>query len=177
MEKLSRSEQKRRAKNIEKLTTELADLSPGDINRLPCEKWLQDEIADIATLKAGARKRQLKYVTKNLRAMDPEPLFDFLSEQKGSRLKQNREFQELEKTRDRIIDDVLAAATEANAAGEQVLEDYQSPALDAAINLFPDLKANEVRTSALRFVRTRKITHSREIFRSLKTAADQAKRR
>lgn len=177
MEKLSRSEQKRWAKNIEKLTAELADLGQGEIRKLPCEKWLQDEIADISKLKAGARKRQLKYVTKNLRTIDPNPLFDFLSEQKGSQLKQNQEFHELEKTRDRIIDDVLAAATEANAIGEQVSTDYPSPALDAAVVRFPELNIHEVRTSALRFVRTRKTMHSKEIFRSLKTAADQAKRR
>ena len=92
---LSRSEKKRRAKNIEKLAFELVALSPTDIKKLPCEDFIKDEILETRGLKAGARKRQLKYLTKNLRHLDPEPLLDFMAQQKGSQLKQTKEFQEL----------------------------------------------------------------------------------
>ncbi|MBI4792885.1 MAG: DUF615 domain-containing protein, partial [Deltaproteobacteria bacterium] len=64
---LSRTEKKRRARNLEQLGAELAELSPQEISKLPCDQFIRDEIMAVRDLKAGARKRQLKYLAKNLR--------------------------------------------------------------------------------------------------------------
>ena len=172
---VSKSEKKRRAKNIEKLAQELVSLSTTDIKKLPCESWLQSEILDTAEMKAGARKRQIKYITKNLRSIDSTPLFEFMAEQKGSRLKDKKEFHELEHIRDAIIDDVLAADKEAKQEGRAIDPHYPSEAIDAALGNISGLDGDDLRRSALRFATTRKITHSREIFRVLKAAFERQK--
>ncbi|MCK5193784.1 MAG: DUF615 domain-containing protein [Desulfobulbaceae bacterium] len=174
-DQVSRSEKKRRAKNIEKLAQELVSLSATDIKKLPCESWLQSEILDAANMKAGARKRQIKYITKNMRSLDSEALFEFMSEQKGSRLKENKEFHELERIRDAIIDDVLAADRDAKKEGRAIDPRYPSEALDSALENIANLDGDDLRRSALRYARTRKITHNREIFRALKAAFERQK--
>jgi ribosome-associated protein len=172
---VSRSEKKRRAKNIEKLAQELVSLSATDIKKLPCESWLQSEILDAANMKAGARKRQIKYITKNMRSLDSEALVEFMSEQKGSRLKKNNEFHELELIRDAIIDDVLAADRDAKKENRAIDPSYPSEALDSALENIANLDGDDLRRSALRYARTRKITHNREIFRALKAAFERQK--
>ena len=64
---LSRSERKRRAQDIEQLVLELAALPEREIGKIPCDSHIQDEIHAAKDLKGGAKKRQLKYVTKLLR--------------------------------------------------------------------------------------------------------------
>jgi ribosome-associated protein len=172
---VSRSEKKRRAKNIEKLAQELVSLSATDIKKLPCESWLQLEIQDAANMKAGARKRQIKYITKKLRSLDSDPLFEFMSQQKGSRLKEKTEFHELERIRDAIIDDVLAADQDAKKENRAIDPHYYSEALNSVLENIAHLDGNDLRRSALRFARTRKTTHSREIFRALKAAFERQK--
>ncbi|MBI5559049.1 MAG: DUF615 domain-containing protein [Deltaproteobacteria bacterium] len=172
---LSKSEKKRRAKNIEELAAELADLSPQEIKKLPCEDFIKEEILAARNLKAGARKRQIKYLTKNLRELDPEPLFDFLSEKKGSHLQQKKEFHELENLRDNIINDALAASRDSTDADEEPDREWQSPALDSAAEMLPGLDIDMVRQTAWRYTRNRSVAHSREIFRLLKAAAERKK--
>lgn len=172
---LSKSEKKRRAKNIEKLAVELVGLPESDIAGLPCEPFLRQEILTARKLKAGARKRQIKYLTKNLRELDPSPLLDFMAARTGSKLKEKKEFHELENLRDAIITEVLEAARQAEEESEEGLVDrnYPSPALEAALKQFPRLDADSVRQSAMRYSRTRKPALSREIFRQLKAAAER----
>lgn len=170
---LSKSEKKRRAKNIEKLAFELIVLSPTDIKKLPCEDFIKDEILETKGLKAGARKRQLKYLTKNLRQLDPEPLLDFMSQQKGSQLKQTKEFHELENLRDSIINEALEAARDAKREQVEFDRDWPSPALEAVREEFPDLDIQVIRQAAWRFTKSRKAGQSREIFRMLKAAAEK----
>ena len=93
---LSRSEKKRRAKGVEQLVYELAALPANDIDSLPCDTDVRDEIFSAKKLKGGAKKRQLKYVTKLLRDRPVDDLYDFLAKKKGSALKQQREFKEIE---------------------------------------------------------------------------------
>jgi len=170
---LSKSEKKRRAKNIEELATELVNLSPQEIRKLPCEDFIKNELMAARDLKAGARKRQIKYLTKNLREMDASPLFDFLTEKKGSHLQQKKEFHELENLRDNIINDAIAAARDAAEAQEELDRHWQSPALESAAELFPDLDLDAIRVSAWRYTRNRKAALSKEIFRLLKAAAER----
>ena len=172
---VSKSEKKRRAKNIEKLAHELVSLSPAEIKNLPCDGWLQQEILDAAKMKSGAKKRQIKYITKKLRSLDSSPLFEFMSEQKGSQLKDKKEFHELERLRDSIIDDVLTADQQAKEGNREIDPNYPSAAIDAAKENIALLDGDDIRRSALRYAKTRKTTYSREIFRVLKAAVERKK--
>ncbi|MEN8257338.1 MAG: ribosome biogenesis factor YjgA [Thermodesulfobacteriota bacterium] len=172
---ISRSEKKRQAKQIESLANELVTLSANEIKKLPCDDFLKEEIRTAQPLKSGARKRQIKYITKQIRETDPAPLLNFLEDRKGSRLKKNSEFHELERLRDNIITDVLAGVEDAFHNDEPLGDDWPSPALEKALSLFPNLDEMDVRKAAKRFSRTRKVTYTREIFRTLKAASDSAK--
>jgi ribosome-associated protein len=172
---ISRSEKKRQAKQIEDIANELAILSSPQVKKLPCDDFLKQEIINTQTLKGGARKRQIKFITKQIREIDPEPLLNFLEERKGSQLKKNAAFHELERLRDDIITDVLAAVEDAFRDDKPLGDDWPSPALEKAHSLFPNLDIMVIRKSAKRFTRSRKITYTREIFRALKAAAESSK--
>ncbi|MCI5124952.1 MAG: DUF615 domain-containing protein, partial [Candidatus Electrothrix sp. AR5] len=73
--KLSRSEQKRRAKQVEKLVVELAALPASQLAKLPVDKDIRLLFQEVASLKAGSRKRQLKYITKFFRDAPTEELY------------------------------------------------------------------------------------------------------
>ncbi len=172
---LSKSEKKRRAKNIEQLAFELVDLSPVEIKKLPCDDFIKNEILSARDLKGGARKRQIKYLTKNLRKLDTDPVFDFMVERKGSALKEKKEFQELENLRDTILNEALEAARESRRNSGELDRLWDSPALHAATEAFPELDRDAIRQSARRFTRSRKTAQSREIFRLLKAAAERSR--
>jgi ribosome-associated protein len=93
---LSRSEKKRQAKDVEKLSHELAELPPADLAKLPCDDFLRREIGASHNLKGGAKKRQIKYVARELRQLELGEILTFLEERQGSRLKSRGEDKELE---------------------------------------------------------------------------------
>lgn len=170
---ISRSEQKRQAKNIETLAFELAELSTNDIKKLPCNDELKQEIAMAKTFTGGARKRQLKHLAKGLRRVDPAPIYDFLAEKKGSSLRQARDFHGLEQLREQIISEALEAARQAQEQEEYLPENWQSTVAAAALQQWPSLDIVAVNRAAVRYARTRKPAYRREIFRQLKTSQDR----
>ena len=170
---ISRSEKKRLAQKIEQLAKELIELPLSEIKKLPCDDFLRTEIIDTKKLKAGARKRQIKFIAKELRHGSPDELLVFLEKKKGSQLKKAGEFHELERIREDIITEALEAHDEAEEIGERLNEHWQSSTIDAASTKFPGLDSDAVKISALRFIKTRKHTHRREIFRQLKAAMDR----
>jgi ribosome-associated protein len=104
--RVSRTEKKRQAKEIETLSKELASLPPGDLAKLPCDDFLRAEIKAVSKLKAGSRNRQIKYIAKELRKQPIDELLNFLEERRGSRLKTNIAHKELE----RLKNDIIGAA-------------------------------------------------------------------
>ncbi len=176
---ISRSEKKRQAARVEKLAGELAELSSTEIAALPVDDFLKGEIRAVRKLSGGARKRQVKFIAKDLRDREEEyrQLSDFLADRKGSKLKENDEFHELENLRQAIISDAIAALEDARADDLPMPNDWPSPGLEQAQDLFPELDHKNLRTLAGRFARNRKIAHSREIFRQLKSARELKGRR
>ena len=184
MEELySRSEKKRRAKDVESLAQELFTLSAKDIAALPCDKTVKDQIAVGRSLKGGARKRQAKYIARLLRAEEEETrqLLSYLENRKGSKLKEVGEFHQLEHLRDSIINDAIfandgqPAANRREQPATRSAEGSGGGALEAAVRLFPDLPAAELRQAAAMYARTRKPVYSRELFRLLKAAWERKK--
>ena len=170
---VSRSEQKRRAKDLEKLAKELCELPDSDVQKLPCEPMLRQEIEKVKSLKSGARRRQIKFIAKSLRETDATGVFEFLARRKGSKLKENREFHILERMRDDILNDAIDAFRKADENDEEPDPKWPSPSLRAGIDRLPDLQEHDVRALALRYARTRKPSLRKELFRILKAAHDR----
>lgn len=177
---ISKSEKKRQAKRFELVAEELAALSDRELQQLECEPELKNEILAVRGLKTGARKRQLKYLGRLLRDELPDGVYEFLEELKGSKLKMNKEFHDLEKLRDRIVADADANHDRAVDAFEDDVADGSGRALlsasllaDLAIR-FPDLDLHELQATANRYARSGKVANRREIFRLLKAAAERA---
>ena len=172
---VSRSEKKRQAKEIEKLSHELSELSSADLERLPCDEFLKEEIKLVHSLKSGARKRQIKYIAKELRQQPVDEILSFLAEQKGSKLQLNREFKALEKLRDDIM---AAAIDEYNSLEEKpdyFTMDRSVSVLEYVAQNFADIDLEAIIRAAENFAVTRKPKQSREVFRLLKAAAEKNK--
>lgn len=172
---ISRTEKKRQAKEIETLSMELAELPPADLARLPCDDFLREEIRAVANLKGGSRKRQIKYIAKELRQQPVDGILDFLEERRGSRLKGKIEHKELE----RLRNDIIAAAIDEYNDREDP-ESYFTISRDAPIfhrvlEMFPTLNIEDLARAAEDFAVTRKPGKSREIFKTLKAAAEKRK--
>ena len=171
--KLSRSEQKRRIQQLGKLVVELVALPPGVLKQLPVAEEVRELIMETAGLKGGARKRQIKYITKLLRSTSVDGLYDFLAEQKGGELFRKKQFHELEYLRDTLIEEAITARRKAQEEQRDFAEDWQSTVVQAIGAELPTVDAGELSRLACLFAMTRKKKHSREIFRMLQAVAEQ----
>lgn len=176
----SRSEKKRQAKRLELLIGELAGLSPGEIEALPCDREIKEQIASARGLKGGARKRQLKYAAKLLRNRPVEPLYDFMADKKGSALKEKHDFHELEHLRNLLLDEAVLHYEEQRKTDGFVSEKIavSFPADSRAIEIIgahlPQVDLNQLKDVALQFARTRNRRFSRELFRIMRAAREKA---
>ena len=170
---VSRSEKKRQAKNIEEIAKELVALSPALIKKLPADDLLKTELNNSRDLKGGALKRQTKFIAGMLRETGADEVLAFLTERKGSHLKQAGEFHELERLREDIITEVIEAREEAQRNQEHLTESWQSETIAVACRRFPALDPNGLKKSALRYAATRKPVHRREMFRQLHAAMER----
>jgi ribosome-associated protein len=175
VEQLSRSEKKRRANGVESLAVELVKLATSELKSLPCDDLLRDDIREAQTLKAGARKRQIKYISKQLRNLDIEPFLTMLAEKKGSKLKQNKLIHQLEHWRDNIISAAIDAYQQAELEGAPFNEEWDSPVLSDVAANFQKIDLRAIKIAAIRYVKTRKPAFSREIFRIMKATHESEK--
>jgi len=178
---LSRTEKKRRAEGLARLVGELSALAPAEIGQLPCDEEVRRELVVAGQLRGGARQRQLKYVTKLLRQKPAEELYDFMVRKKGSRLKERRQFQELEHLRQTLITETLQISekmmSDNDSAAGRFPGDFlaESKVLRTIVRQLPGVDQEQVKQAAMQFARTRNRKFSREIFRLLKAAADKNK--
>ena len=170
---VSRSEKKRQAKNIEEIAKELMALSPAHIKKLPADELFKTELTNSRGIKGPALKRQIKYIAALLRESGTDAVLAFLTERKGSHLKQTGEFHELERLREDIITEVIEAREEAQRNQEHLTESWQSETIAVACRRFPALDPNGLKKSALRYAATRKPVHRREMFRQLHAAMER----
>lgn len=175
-EKISRSEQKRRFKRIEEMAKELAILTDNDLKTFPGSADVKVEIVAIRTLKAGARKRQIKYVAKLLRGEDIDKIYAFLGTLKGSKLKEKALFHEAERLRDAIINEALEEYRYYQENNLEWEPGWQSEALDMAVKTYDGLKRKDIETITFSYVRNRSKMHYRELFRLIMAAIEQQER-
>lgn len=173
---LSRSEQKRRIREIEQLVRELVELPAQVLNKLPCDRELVVLFKETRSLKGGARKRQIKYLTKILKNEPVTNLYAFLSERKGVALQRKNQFHELEYMRDNLLDEAIARRKVFRARQQELPEVWESTVLEEIGAQLPTVDLIALSRLAAIFARTRQARHSREIFRLLRAAREQVER-
>jgi len=75
----SKSQRRREALELKSLASVLIKLTPARLGRVPLDDDAREAIMEARQIRSNvARKRQLQYVAKLLRRIDPEPIFQTL---------------------------------------------------------------------------------------------------
>lgn len=170
---LSRSEQKRRVKEIEKLVVELSKLSSQVLDSCPLSPEVITLLKEVHGLKGGAAKRQLKYVTKLLKDVNLDDVYSFIGDRKGAALIEKKRFHEIEYWRDALINEALDVKKYCQTEGIDWNEKWDSAVLPEIVSSLPGVDQKNLLRLAYLFVQTRNPKHSREIFRYLKSVMEQ----
>ena len=172
---LSRSEQKRRIKHLEKLVGEMGQLPAALIDALPCSNEIKGYLREAKSLKGGARKRTLKYITKLLKNDEEsvEGLYKFMAEKKGNELRKKKDFHEIEYIRDSLLNEAIEKLEMARESDEDFEENWKSSVLEEIMKEFPEVDRMLLGRLAWLFANTRNSRHSREIFRILRASQEQ----
>ncbi len=174
--RLSRSEQKRRIKEVEQLVRELVALPEHVVQRVPCDREIRLLLTETQALKGGARKRQIKYITKSiskgLATKSLADLYNFLTERKGRELRDKKQFHELEYLRDSLLNEAIAKRKQAAAAQQELSEIWESVTIGEIKKALPMVDTIALGRLAAIYARTRQSRHSREIFRLLRAARE-----
>jgi len=175
-EKISRSEQKRRYKQIEEVARELVELSDKDLKTFPGSDKIREAIITTRPLKAGSRKRQIKYLAKLLRNSLVDEVYDFLSMLKGSKLKEKSLFHEAERLRDNMINEAMKDYQYCLQNHCQWEPGRQSESVDWAVATYKTLNINVIHKLVYQYVKTRNKVHYRELFRVIMAAIEREER-
>lgn len=171
-ERISKSAQKRRFKDEESAAAELALLSDKDLKKLVIDQALKDEIVRCRGQKGGALKRQIKYLAKVMRDDSVDIIFDFLAERKGSKVKETKKHREIDRLRDVLINEAIAAQQECLQTGTIFEPDWQGEDIDSFVQWYP-VDEGDLRRTVFQYVKTRLHNHHREVFRIVKAAVDK----
>jgi len=171
-ERISKSAQKRRFKDEEGAAAELAQLSDKDVKKLAIGQAVKDEIINCRGLKAGALKRQIKYLAKVMRDDSVDEIFNFLADRKGSKLKDNKLQRESERLRDVIINEAMENQQACLQAGIIWEPTWQGEEIDSFVRCYP-VDEGDLRRTIFQYVKTRLHNHNREVFRIVKAAVQK----
>lgn len=174
---LSRSEQKRRIKEIEQLVHQLIVLPKQDIETLPCDTELIALCIEAGSMQGGAKKRHIKYITKLLKNQPLGDLYAIITQKKGKTLQQNRIFHELEYLRDTLLDEAIEQRKMLRSEQKELAETWESQTLVEIQKILPVISPLALGRLAAIFARTRQPKYSREIFRLLRAAREQMDRK
>lgn len=117
-QRLSKSARKREAASLQELGVKLSALPDQEIKSLGLPDNLFVALRDLRRLPShGAQVRQRQYIGKLMRNIDPQPLLAKLAERKQRHDVEIRQFQQIERWRDRLL-------TEPAAAIDELLEQY-----------------------------------------------------
>jgi ribosome-associated protein len=109
-ERLSKSARKREAASLQELGVKLAALPDQEIRDLELPENLFIALRALRRLPShGAQVRQRQYIGKLMREIDPEPVLAKLAERKQRHDLEIRQFQQIERWRDRLLSDAGAA--------------------------------------------------------------------
>jgi len=117
-----RSKRKRAVQALTDLGKQLVELKPDALARFELPDELLQEIKAAQGMKHTARKRQLKFIGGLLRKMDTESIEETMANLEAQKQGIDEAFHEVERWRDRLVDEGDAAMTE-------LMQEY--PAADA----------------------------------------------
>ena len=110
----SKSQRKRDADALQKLGTDLLGIPESEWTVMQLPENLVLALRDAKRLRSrGARKRQLQYIGKLMRAIDPQPIQSYIRQSRLKARQQARRQHEIEHWRERLI-----------AEGDQALEAF-----------------------------------------------------
>jgi ribosome-associated protein len=123
-EQRSKSARKREAASLQELGIKLSALPDQEIKALDLPDSLFVALRDLRRLPShGAQVRQRQYIGKLMRNIDPEPVLAKLAERKQRHDLEIRQFQDIERWRDRLLsepasglDELLRAYPQADRA-------------------------------------------------------------
>lgn len=102
---LSKSEQKRRALRLQALGRELTELKPAQLSELTLPDQLASAIADYQRFPSReARRRQLQFIGRLMRGLNPEPIESALESIRGQSAEARYEHHQIERWRERLLE-------------------------------------------------------------------------
>ncbi len=117
-QRLSKSARKREAASLQELGVKLSALPDQEIKALGLPDNLFVALRDLRRLPShGAQIRQRQYIGKLMRDIDPLPVLAKLAERKQRHDVEIRQFQQIERWRDRLF-------SEPEAATDELLKEY-----------------------------------------------------
>lgn len=114
---VSKTEMKNDMEALQKLGEELVGLKPAALEKFPLDDDLREAIANAQRFKNEAKRRQLQYIGKLMRQVDPEPIQAELDKLRNKHSQATAELHKLEQMRDRIITDI-------DPVIEEVMDEY-----------------------------------------------------
>jgi ribosome-associated protein len=113
---VSKSQKKRDVEALQKLGAELVKLSPAQLATVPLPEKLEAAVHEARRITSHeARRRQLQFIGKLMRDVDPEPLRAALAALEGHSAATRAQQKRLEQWRTRLIDDDTALTEFAGA--------------------------------------------------------------
>lgn len=113
---LSKTQLKKAMQELQDLGAALLQLPEATLAKLPMHDPLREALRDLRRLtNHGAHKRQLQYVGKLMRLEDATPFRSALADMHAGRVRGINALKEIERWRDRLIDDETALAAWAKA--------------------------------------------------------------
>jgi ribosome-associated protein len=108
-EKPSKTQRKREMHELQELGARLVELNPGQLDEIGLPEDLRDAIEFAQrTTKHEARRRQLQYIGKLMRSVDPAPIREKLKIWDGISVEHTAKQHRVERWRDRLIEDESA---------------------------------------------------------------------
>lgn len=105
-EPISKSERKRRAHRLQALGRRLAEHKLEEVAELGLPDALLSAIADYQRFPShGAKRRQLQFIGRIMRDMDPDALQEALDRLQGESAASRYEFHQLERWRERLLEE------------------------------------------------------------------------
>jgi ribosome-associated protein len=125
----SKSARKREAASLQELGIKLSALPDQEIKALNLPDSLFVALRDLRRLPShGAQVRQRQYIGKLMRDIDPEPVLAKLAERKQRHDLEIRQFQEIERWRDRLLSEPASGL-------EELLREYPQADRAALVKL------------------------------------------
>jgi ribosome-associated protein len=170
---ISRSEQKRRIKEIEKLVSELVSLPHQVLVQAPSvPEELKQLLQETSKLQGSVRQRQIKHLTKLIQEHPVEGLYELVGRHRGKALTEQKQLHALEFYRDALINEALEKQQVCRQNNEEWGENWASESLVKLQEDMPGIDVLTLSRLSYLFSKTRNPRYSREIFRYLRSVQE-----